>query len=95
MSYRSRFVGVDQSRDAGPERAFISNYQKVGLVRQDDLVLLGPRRDVTAFRDGRPVRPGEIDTALLSDAIAYYQHASRWQQRFAGTSSIAPGGPGD
>lgn len=95
MSYRSRFVGEDQSGESGPERAFISNYQKVGLVRSEGLVLLGPRRDVTGFRDGRIVRATEIDAALRSDAIAYYQHASRWQQRFGGTDSIVPGGPGD
>jgi phosphoglycerol transferase MdoB-like AlkP superfamily enzyme len=95
MSYRSRFVGADQSGESGPERAFISNYQKVGLVRQDSLVLLGPRRDVTAFKDGRPVYAAETDRGLTSDTIAYYQHASHWQQRFAGTNSIIPGGPGD
>lgn len=95
MSYRSRFVGEDQSGEFGPERAFISNYQKVGLVRSEGLVLLGPRRDVTGFRDGRIVRATEIDAALRSDAIAYYQYASRWQQRFGGTDSIVPGGPGD
>jgi phosphoglycerol transferase MdoB-like AlkP superfamily enzyme len=95
MSYRSRFVGQDQSQETGPERAFISNYQKVGLVRNEGLVLLGPRHDVTGFRDGHVVHAADIDGALLSDAIAYYQHASHWQQRFAATNSIVPGGPGD
>jgi phosphoglycerol transferase MdoB-like AlkP superfamily enzyme len=95
MSYRSRFVGQDQSGETGPERAFISNYQKVGLLRKEGLVLLGPHHDVAAYRDGRAVRSAEIDNGLLSDAIAFYQHASHWQQRFGGTSSIVPGGPGD
>lgn len=90
MSYRSRFVGQDQSGDSGPERAFISNYQKVGLMRGEGLALLGPRRDVTGFRDGRPV--GSVESGLLADAITFYQHASRWQHRFAVTSSVIPGG---
>ena len=46
LSYRSRFVGQDQISVEGPERAFISNYQKVALVRGDNVALLGPRRDV-------------------------------------------------
>ncbi len=94
-TYRSRFVGVDQSGDTGPARAFISNYQKVGLLRRDELVLLGPRRDVSGLRRGTPLRPDDIDAGLRSDAIAYYQHASHWQQRFAHTDSLIPGGPGE
>ncbi len=95
MSYRSRFIGQDQSGEAGPERAFISNYQKVGLLRKEGLVLLGPRRDVSGFRDGHAIQASEIDAALVADTIAFYQHASHWHQRFAGTSSIVPGGPNE
>lgn len=95
MSYRSRFVGVDQSGETGLERAFISNYQKVGLVRPEGFVLLGPQREVTSFRNGQLVRSEDQDRDLLADAMTYYQHASRWQQRFARTNSIVPGGPGD
>ncbi|MET0279186.1 MAG: LTA synthase family protein [Pseudorhodoplanes sp.] len=95
MSYRSRFIGQDQFATAGPPRAFISNFQKVAFVRGEEMVLLGTRRDVKGFRDGRPVDPSELDGTLLPDAIAYYQHASGWRDRFAGTSSIMPGGPED
>jgi phosphoglycerol transferase MdoB-like AlkP superfamily enzyme len=95
MSYRSRFIGQDQLASEGPQRAFISNYQKVAFVRGDDIVLLGTRHDVKGFRGGLPVDAGKLDGKLLSDAIAYYQHASGWRERFAGTSSIMPGGPGD
>ena len=95
MSYRSRFIGQDQLAADGPERAFISNYQKVAFVRGEEIVLLGTRRDVKGFREGRPVDPAELDGKLLADAIAYYQHASGWRDRFAGASSIMPGGPED
>ena len=95
MSYRSRFIGQDQSGEAGPERAFISNYQKVGLLRKEGLVLLGPRRDVSGFRDGHAIQASQIDAGLVADTIAFYQHASHWHQRFAGTSSVVPGGPNE
>jgi phosphoglycerol transferase MdoB-like AlkP superfamily enzyme len=98
MSYRSRFVGADQSGESGPERAFISNYQKVGLVRPDRFVLLGPKRDVISFRHGQLIGgrdQNEQDRTLAADAVTYYQHASRWQQRFDRTNSIVSGGPGD
>lgn len=95
MSYRSRFIGQDQFAQEGPQRAFISNYQKVAFVRSNEIALLGTRRDVKGFRDGRPVDLAELDDKLLPDAIAYYQHASGWRDRFAGISSIMPGGPGD
>ena len=95
MSYRSRFVGADQSGETGPARAFISNYQKVGLIRGDDFVLLGPHRDVTQWHNGKPAYGADVDAVLAHDVIAYYQHASHWQKHFAGTSSVIPGGPGD
>jgi phosphoglycerol transferase MdoB-like AlkP superfamily enzyme len=95
MTYRSRFVGQDQSGDTGPERAFISNFQKVGFLRNDGLVLLGPRRDVTGYRDGRLVGAANINTGLVSDAVAYFQYASHWQQRFADTNSVVSGGSGE
>ena len=95
LSYRSRFIGQDQFGADGPARAFISNYQKVALVQGETIVLLGPRRDVKGFVGGAPVAETGIDRGLLFDAITYYQHASGWQTRFAGTASIQQGGPGE
>ena len=95
LSYRSRFVGQDQISVEGPDRAFISNYQKVALVRGDNVALLGPRRDVAGFHAGHAVSPSAIDQKLVTDTVAYYQHASNWRERFSGTHSIMPGGPGD
>jgi len=95
LSYRSRFIGQDQFGADGPARAFISNYQKVALVRGDEIALLGPRRDVKGYIGAEPADEDRLDKALLFDAITYYQHASGWQSRFAGTTSIPQGGPGD
>lgn len=61
------------------ERAFISNYQELGYLRNHKLTVLLPKRRVQAF-DVDPVTlestPSDIDDKLLEEAIAYYQSAS-------------------
>lgn len=64
-----------------PERAFISNYQKVALLTPDSLVILKPKSP-TSFYDC-DLRSGELTVAgrgskerLLRDAIFSYQSAS-------------------
>lgn len=67
--------------EAGPplERAFISNYQELGYLRNGKLTVLLPKQRVQAF-DIDPktleARPAAIDDKLLQEAIAYYQSAS-------------------
>lgn len=63
-----------------PQRAFISNYQELGYYKEDNLIVLSPKRKVEAFKvdpvtlDSTPVA---VDSILLNEAIAYYQTASR------------------
>jgi phosphoglycerol transferase MdoB-like AlkP superfamily enzyme len=81
ISYRSRFLGHDQINNPHPEgRAFISNYQKVAMLRNGEMVVLGPRRDITFYRGGRA--EAAVDRELLRDTVTYYQFASRWSERF-------------
>ena len=65
---------------SGPERAFISNYQSLGYLRDGMLTVLSPGRKVEAFRVD-PVTyestPTPVDPTLAKEAIAYYQTASR------------------
>ncbi len=65
--------------EAAPERAFISNYQELGYLRNNKLTVLLPKRHVQAF-DIDPATleatPAAIDPTLLNEAIAYYQSAS-------------------
>ena len=62
-------------------RAFVSTYEKVGLVRGDTTLVLGPRRTLAAYA-GLSKRPrADIDPELETDAIAYFQSASGWSQR--------------
>ncbi|NCW76650.1 MAG: alkaline phosphatase family protein [Oxalobacteraceae bacterium] len=61
------------------ERAFISNYQELGYLKNNKLTVLLPKRRVQAF-DVDPETlesmPSAIDEKLLEEAITYYQSAS-------------------
>jgi hypothetical protein len=61
-------------------RAFISNYQSLGYLKDGVLTVLSPGRKVEAFR----VDPASfesvavpVDRKLADEAIAYYQTAAR------------------
>lgn len=60
-------------------RAFISNYQELGYLKNNKLTVLSPKRRVQAF-DIDPqsfeATASTIDDQLLAEAIAYYQTAS-------------------
>ena len=61
------------------ERAFISNYQELGYLKNGILTVLMPKQRVESFRVD-PVTyasiPTAVDPQLLTEAIAYYQTAS-------------------
>ncbi|RZL00091.1 MAG: LTA synthase family protein [Rubrivivax sp.] len=61
-------------------RAFISNYQELGYLRNDVLTVLLPRRKVLAYKVDPATlatTPTEVNETLMNEAIAYYQTASR------------------
>lgn len=81
MSYTSRFYGQDLfALEPGRERAFIGNYQKLGYLKHDQLIELGPKRSVVAVRpeyhSDRPQPEIPADPALVDEAIRYYETAS-------------------
>ena len=56
-SYDSRFYGVDLMVTK-PGRAFISNYQKLGYLKEDGLVILSPVRQSAFYLfDGKAAGP--------------------------------------
>lgn len=64
---------------ASAERAFISNYQELGYLKNDTLTVLLPKRRVQSFSiDPKTLEstPAPVDEQLLSEAIAYYQSAA-------------------
>ena len=62
-----------------PERAFISNYQELGYLKNGKLTVLMPKQRVQSFDiDAKTFEatPTEVDEKLLKEAIALYQSAS-------------------
>jgi phosphoglycerol transferase MdoB-like AlkP superfamily enzyme/membrane-associated PAP2 superfamily phosphatase len=63
-----------------PERAFISNYQSLGYLKNGTLTVLLPKRRIEAYAideknfESRPIEP---ESSLVEEAVAYYQTASR------------------
>ncbi len=64
-----------------PARAFVSNYQKIALVRDDKLAILKPKRESSVYncdvKTGAlvPIAP-EAAGSLVHDTTAFYQSAS-------------------
>ena len=62
------------------ERAFISNYQALGYLKNSTLTVLLPKRRVESYHvDSKTLQttPAAVDQVLLAEAIAYYQTSSR------------------
>jgi phosphoglycerol transferase MdoB-like AlkP superfamily enzyme len=77
MSYDTDFMGRDVLKDSGSApRAFISTYQKLGYLTEDQLLVLGPRKYAAQYQTDRKseaLKPRPIDEQLLGDMLAYYQ----------------------
>jgi phosphoglycerol transferase MdoB-like AlkP superfamily enzyme len=75
FSYTSKFFGRDLLTP-GPERAFVGNYEKVGLFAGGKLLLLLPKK-ITKTYEVMPSGQREVaeDPALRRQAVGYYQSA--------------------
>jgi len=93
FSYTSRFVGRDiLDEDAGPRRAFISTYEKLGYLQDDKLLVLSPKKEISFYRcDMRAGKTTEVplQDAYLQDALGYYQGTNQLfrNRQFQGTTS--------
>ena len=68
--------------DPGPaqQRAFISNYQALGYLKDNILTVLLPKQVVESYQvDPKTLAttPAPVNTQLMTEAIAYYQTASK------------------
>lgn len=83
FSYESHFYGQDALSPTYESRYFVSNYQKVGYVKDNTAVILKPIRQFS-------VDPANTDKekteALLAEAIAFYQTASDWENNLRNTN---------
>ncbi len=63
-----------------PGRAFVSNYQKLGLLTRDGIAILGPNRKSAAhacdLETGDLSQPCPATGSLIHDATVFYQSAS-------------------
>ncbi|HIV72352.1 MAG TPA: sulfatase-like hydrolase/transferase [Candidatus Aquabacterium excrementipullorum] len=75
------FYGRPFFEDGPPlNRAFISNYQELGYLRDGILTVLLPKRRVQAYKVDEATletTPTQVNEVLMNEAIAYYQTASR------------------
>ncbi|MEO8459565.1 MAG: LTA synthase family protein [Dokdonella sp.] len=81
MSYRSEFYGADLFRlEPGRERGLLGNYQRLGYLRGDQMIELGPHQAVInrrpAYGGDAPQPEIPMDENMAREAIAYYQTAS-------------------
>ena len=81
LSYETRWLGRDlfQTPEA-QDRAFISTYQNLGLVKGDDLVVLTPDANVAADKivdfTNSTYEKETVAPSLEQEAVSWYQEAS-------------------
>jgi phosphoglycerol transferase MdoB-like AlkP superfamily enzyme len=82
FSYRTKFYGEDLLNDNDEvPHAFISNYQKIALVKEDEITILAPKREVKQLSWPTEQTP-ENSQSLIDDTVAYYQSASWWREKY-------------
>ena len=82
IDYESRFFGKDLMKEK-PGRAFISNYQKLGYMTKEGLVILEPVDQFNFYnlnKDGYKQQADEdVPPHLLEEAVGFYQSAAEWK----------------
>ena len=79
FSYTSKFFGRDiLHAPPASDRAFVANYQTLGYLKGDRMVVLQPKKKVEVFRMSKDMTHREPlqDPALAREAISFYQVAS-------------------
>jgi phosphoglycerol transferase MdoB-like AlkP superfamily enzyme len=79
-SYRSRFYGVDARAQGSKSLVFVSNYEKVALVRDDAITVLEPVNQVKQFKNGVRLDAAKTDKEFVNATISIYQAASDWHE---------------
>jgi phosphoglycerol transferase MdoB-like AlkP superfamily enzyme len=76
--YESFFFGKNILSPDFEERALIGNYQKLGLYKNDELVVLEPKKQIELLEHPlaeKQLEPVDMGSELLTEALAYYQGA--------------------
>lgn len=79
-SYKSKFFGKDIMEMAPEEeRAFISNYQKLGYIKNNHLSILSPQQKVSHYKIDPKTGKMNVESAVPeidNEAIIYYESAN-------------------
>ena len=79
-TYKTKFFGKDIVKMAPEEeRAFISNYQKLGFIKNNDLTILSPQQKITHYKinpQTGEMKVEPIDPENEKETIIYYQSAN-------------------
>lgn len=79
-SYPSRFFGRDvRATDPKEARILVGTYQKLGLLKDDDFLVLTPVRRQNQYlynRTSYALTDEPLDPAFAAEAVSYYQTAS-------------------
>jgi phosphoglycerol transferase MdoB-like AlkP superfamily enzyme len=94
FSYTSRFVGRDiLDEDAGSPRAFISTYEKLGFLKDDKLLVLSPKKEVSFYTcnllEGKTTEI-PLQDKYLQEALGYYQGTNYLYQNKLDYGDIEP-----
>ena len=81
LSYNAKFLGHDINKvDESDDRIFISTYQMLGYIKNDNLIILTPDKKATAYHidnwSTSEYSDVEVDQNLLNEAVNYYQGSS-------------------
>jgi phosphoglycerol transferase MdoB-like AlkP superfamily enzyme len=79
FDYYTKFLGHDLLHTPPSEdRAFVANYQTLGYLKGDRLLVLQPKRKIEEFtmQGDKLVAGGRVAPALAREGIAFYQVAS-------------------
>ncbi len=82
LSYESRFYGRDVLAGTVRESpVLISNYQQLGYMQDNNLVILKPVKKTGYYARGPEgeFRRAQPDQKLLDEALSYYQSATNWK----------------
>ncbi|MFD2100606.1 LTA synthase family protein [Flagellimonas iocasae] len=78
-NYKNNFFGRDVfSMKPEDQRAFVGNYRKLGLLKDDELMVLGDGKTANQYNwdhEDNSLSKEPMDTAFLAETISYYQLA--------------------
>jgi phosphoglycerol transferase MdoB-like AlkP superfamily enzyme len=87
-SYRSRFYGMDVSSSDAPSQVFVSNYEKVALLKDNIITILEPVAQTKQYKGEQRVEPSQMDSEFIEQTVAIYQEASHWRENSKRISTV-------